>query len=76
MSLQSAKTHQAINKSNSESLNVSLQVLYCSTTPLLTGQMNNTVKTLSILSWGTGYLVMLSLQDRSAINYQTLYSAV
>lgn len=45
MSLWSAKIHRAINKSNSESLNVSLQVLYCSITPLLTGQMNNTVKT-------------------------------
>lgn len=53
-----------------------MQVLYCSITPLLTGQMN-TVKTLSVLSWRTDYLVTLSHhKDRSAINYQTLYSAV
>lgn len=75
-SLWSAKIHQAINKPDSESLNVSLWVLYCSITPLLTEQMN-TLKALSILSWGRGHLVMRSHQnDRSAINYQTVYSAV
>jgi len=54
----------------------SIQVLYCSTTPLPIAQMNNTVKILSNISWKTGYLATLSHhKDTSATNYWIQYLA-